>query len=120
MLVEKGLYSDEKYLFLKLSTLYSRNWREFLMEYQSWTKKEAKKDPKENEEDEMDLFGEDGEEEAAAKAELAAKAKDTGKKKKAPPVAKSLIIWDIKPWGPETDLDELGKKIINEIEMPGL
>ena len=78
-------------------------------------KKEAKKDAKKEEEDEMDLFGDDGEEEAAAKAELAAKAKDTGKKKKAPPVAKSLIIWDIKPWGPETDLDELGKKIINEI-----
>lgn len=80
-------------------------------------KKEAKK---EEEEDEMDLFGEDDEAEAAAKAELAAKAKDTGKKKKAPPVAKSLIIWDIKPWGPETDLDMLGKKIIDEIKMEGL
>jgi elongation factor 1-beta len=81
--------------------------------------KKEKAAPKE-EEDEMDLFGDDDEEDAAAKAELAAKAKDAGKKKKAPPVAKSLIIWDIKPWGPETDLDMLGKKIIAEIKMDGL
>ena len=81
--------------------------------------KKEKAAPKE-EEDEMDLFGDDDEEDAAAKAELAAKAKDAGKKKKAPPVAKSLIIWDIKPWGPETDLDMLGKKIIEEIKMDGL
>ena len=82
--------------------------------------KGGKKEAKKEEEDEMDLFGEDDESEAAAKAELAAKAKDTGKKKKAPPVAKSLIIWDIKPWGPETDLDMLGKKICEEIKMEGL
>ena len=37
------------------------------------------------------------------------------KAKKAPPVAKSLVILEVKPWGPETNLDELGKKIINEV-----
>ena len=26
------------------------------------------------------------------------------KKKKAAPVAKSLIVWEVKPWGEDTDL----------------
>ena len=35
-----------------------------------------------------------------------------GKKKKAAPVAKSLIIWEVKPWGEDTDLEALAAKII--------
>ena len=35
-----------------------------------------------------------------------------GKKKKAAPVAKSLIVWEVKPWGEDTDLDALADKII--------
>jgi len=27
---------------------------------------------------------------------------------------------EVKPWGPEVDLDELGKKIIEEVTMDGL
>ena len=42
------------------------------------------------------------------------------KKKKAPVVAKSLVILEVKPWGPEIDLDALGKKICNEVVMDGL
>merc|ERR1712048_841838 len=34
-------------------------------------------------------------------------------------VGKSLIIWDVKPWGEETDLDEMAKLILS-IEMEGL
>ena len=34
-------------------------------------------------------------------------------------IAKSLVIWEVKPWGEETDLDALGKKICG-IEMDGL
>ena len=34
-------------------------------------------------------------------------------------IAKSLVIWEVKPWGEETDLDVLGKKIC-EIKMDGL
>ena len=34
------------------------------------------------------------------------------KKKKAAPVAKSLIIWEVKPWGEDTDLEALAAKII--------
>ena len=35
-----------------------------------------------------------------------------GKKKKAAPIAKSLIIWEVKPWGEDTDLEALAAKII--------
>jgi len=34
------------------------------------------------------------------------------KKKKAAPIAKSLIIWEVKPWGEETDLNALADKIL--------
>jgi elongation factor 1-beta len=44
---------------------------------------------------------------------------DKAKKKKAAPVAKSLIIWEVKPWGEETDLNALANKILG-IEMDGL
>ena len=84
-------------------------------------KKEEKKPAKEEEDEMDDLFGSEDEEEAAAAKEAAMKAAEAGKKKKkAPPVAKSVIVWDVKPWGPEVDLDELGKKIITEIKMDGL
>lgn len=41
------------------------------------------------------------------------------KAKKAGPIAKSLIIWEVKPWGEETDLQVLADKIL-AIEMDGL
>merc|ERR1712183_482220 len=41
-------------------------------------------------------------------------------KTKPKPVARSLVIWEVKPWGPETDLDALGKKILTEVKMDGL
>ena len=34
------------------------------------------------------------------------------KKKKAAPVAKSLIVWEVKPWGEETNLEALADKIL--------
>ena len=50
-----------------------------------------------------------------AKAALIAK-----KANKKPPVAKSLIVWDVKGWDDTTDLTELGNKILKEIVMDGL
>lgn len=51
---------------------------------------------------------------------MKAKAAAAGKDKVKPGViAKSLIIWEVKPWEAETDLDELAKKILG-IEMEGL
>merc|ERR1739838_126411 len=48
--------------------------------------------------------------------EIAKTAKSYGK---APAIAKSIIVWEVKPWGEETDLKELADKII-AIEMDGL
>ena len=41
------------------------------------------------------------------------------KKKKAAPVAKSIIVWEVKPWGEDTNLDALADKIL-AIQMDGL
>lgn len=52
---------------------------------------------------------------------MKAKANQVKKKNKKPkPIAKSIVIWEVKPWDQETDLDVLGKKIIKEIVMDGL
>ena len=69
----------------------------------------------------MDLFGEeDPAEAAAASAAMKAKADAAkAKKVKAAPIAKSLIVWDVKPWGEETDLQALADKIL-AIEIDGL
>ena len=58
-----------------------------------------------------DLFGDDGDDaEAEALAEkMAAAAKE--KKKKATPKARSMIVLEIKPFDPETDLEELATNI---------
>lgn len=34
-------------------------------------------------------------------------------------MAKSIIVWEVKPWGEETNLDELAAKIL-KINMDGL
>mmetsp|Transcript_24478 Transcript_24478/g.30507 ORF Transcript_24478/g.30507 Transcript_24478/m.30507 type:complete len:109 (+) Transcript_24478:2119-2445(+) len=41
------------------------------------------------------------------------------KKTKAAPVAKSIILWEVKPWGPDTNLDELAQQIL-AMEQEGL
>jgi len=50
---------------------------------------------------------------------MKAKAAAVGKGNKKPIVAKSLILWEIKPWGADTDLDLLASKVL-KIEMDGL
>lgn len=73
-------------------------------------------------EDEFDPFADEPEDEEAEKAkmermkEIAKTAKSYGK---VGPVAKSIIIWEVKPWGEETDLDALAAKILT-INMDGL
>ncbi len=82
--------------------------------------KPKKEEPKKEEEDDDDLFGDDGEDDAAA-LEAIKKKKDEEKKqvKKAGPIAKSLILLDVKVWDPEQNLDDLAAKIIS-IEKDGL
>jgi glutathione S-transferase/translation elongation factor EF-1beta len=70
--------------------------------------------------DEDDLFGDDDDEEAEkAKQERFKEIAKTAKSYGKVVIAKSLIIFEVKPWGEETDLDEMGKKIL-EINMDGL
>ena len=84
-------------------------------------KKDSKKEEKKTaDEDDFDPFAEDAEADAAAAEAMKKKAEEAkGKKKKAAPVAKSLIIWEVKPWGEDTDLNALADKIL-AIEMEGL
>lgn len=59
----------------------------------------------------FDPFAEvDDAEAKAAAASMKAKAEAAkAAKKKAAPIAKSIIVWEVKPWGPETDLDEMAR-----------
>ncbi len=77
---------------------------------------------KEDDEDEVDLFGSDDEEEdPEVVAEREKRLADYKKKKegKAKPAAKSIVILDVKPWDDETDMDALVKGVLS-IEMDGL
>ena len=58
----------------------------------------------------MDLFGDDDEDdaEAAKKAAAAAKEKAKGKKKKEV-IAQSLVMFEVKPYDADTDLDALAQ-----------
>ena len=67
----------------------------------------------------MDLFGSD-DGDAEEMKRIAEDQKSKAKKKKAPPVAKSIVLLDVKPWGPEENLDALAEKIFAEIKMDGL
>jgi elongation factor 1-beta len=82
-------------------------------------KEEPKKEQKAD--DDMDLFGDDGEDDKKALEELQKKKEqEKGKKKKDEPIAKSLILLEVKVWEPEQDLDALAHKIINEVTRDGL
>lgn len=68
------------------------------------------------EDEDLDLFGEETEEEKAANE---ARKKAAEAKPKAGPIAKSAVILDVKPWGEETDMAEL-EKLVREITHEGL
>ena len=79
----------------------------------------------EEDEDEVDLFGSDNEDDAAAQAEIEKKhaeriasynSKKSGKVK---PAAKSIVTLEVKPWDDETDMVEL-EKYTRGVEMEGL
>ncbi|KAL2917837.1 Translation elongation factor 1 beta [Polyrhizophydium stewartii] len=71
--------------------------------------------------DDIDLFGSDEEEDAEAEKLKAARLAEYNAKKAAKPkaVAKSLIIFDVKPWDDETDMVAL-EAGVREIAMEGL
>ena len=67
-----------------------------------------------------DLFGEETEEDKVAAAEAKKKAEEAKAKKAKPAViAKSIIVWEVKPYSSDIDLDYLGKRILG-IKMDGL
>jgi translation elongation factor EF-1beta len=72
--------------------------------------------------DDLDLFGDDNEEDAEAAKKAAAAAKEKakgGKKEKAPVIAQSLVMFEVKPLDSETDLDALAAKVL-AIKKDGL
>lgn len=74
-----------------------------------------------DDDDDVDLFGSDEEEDAdAAKIrEERVKAYAEKKSKKPTLIAKSSILFDVKPWDDETDMVEM-EKCVRSIEMDGL
>ena len=82
-------------------------------------KEGEKKDEGKKEEDDLDLFGEDNEEDKKAIEEMKKKNKDKKKDKKKP-VDKSHVILEIKGWEEGQDLEALAKKIISTIKKDGL
>jgi len=84
-------------------------------------KKAAKDEDEEDEEEEIDLFGsdeEDDEEKEKLKAERL-KAYADKKQKKPALIAKSSVIFDVKPWDDETDMGDI-QKSVRSIQMDGL
>merc|ERR1712141_194270 len=86
-------------------------------------KEEKSAKPKDDDDDDdFDLFGSDEEEDDKEddddRKKLLEKYHEK-KAKKAPVVAKSNIILDIKPWADDTDMDEM-EKLVRSIETDGL
>ncbi|KAJ8683643.1 hypothetical protein QAD02_019435 [Eretmocerus hayati] len=81
----------------------------------------AKPSAKEEEDDDVDLFGSDEEEdaEAAKIREQRLKAYADKKSKKPALIAKSSIVIDVKPWDDETNMGDM-EKVVRSIEMDGL
>ena len=82
----------------------------------------AKKEVKKEEDDDLDLFGEEDEDEAQAArfAAVAAKEAAKGKKAKKAVTAMSLVMLEVKPMDDTIDLDALAAKCYAEIKQDGL
>jgi len=86
----------------------------------SWTEKAGAKTEAKKEEEADDLFGDDDEEEQKKLEELKKKkVEEAGAKKKKEVVARSIVIFDVKVYEQEQDLDELAKRIF-ALEIEGL
>ena len=77
------------------------------------------KDEGKKEEDDLDLFGEENEDDKKLKEQMKQKNKEKKKDKKKP-VDKSHVILEIKGWEERQDLEALAKKIISTIQKDGL
>ncbi|XP_052619638.1 elongation factor 1-delta 1 [Lactuca sativa] len=70
----------------------------------------------EDEDSDVDLFGEETEEEKKGAEERAAAVKASGKKKE---FGKSSVLLDVKPWDDETDMQKL-EEAVRSVQMEGL
>ena len=75
--------------------------------------------PAKKDDDDDDLFGSDDEEDAKKLEEMKKKKAEEAKKAKKKVIAKSIVIFDVKVFEQEQDLDELAKRILG-IEIEGL
>merc|ERR1712018_937357 len=78
--------------------------------------------PAEEEDDDVDLFGSDDEEDDEEKKRITEerlKAYHEKKAKKPKVIAKTSVLFDVKPWDDETDMDAILKEV-KTIEMEGL
>lgn len=82
---------------------------------------EVKHAPKEEVEDEVDLFGSDSDEDEAANEIRQKRLADYESRKSKKPVliAKSNVILDVKPWDDETDMNVM-ESAVREIKTDGL
>ncbi|RZC83200.1 hypothetical protein C5167_045988 [Papaver somniferum] len=76
----------------------------------------AKAAPVEADDDDLDLFGDETEEDKKAAEEREAAKKSSAKPKES---GKSSVLLDVKPWDDETDMKKL-EEIVRSIEMEGL
>ena len=77
---------------------------------------------KDDDDDEVDLFGSDDEEDDEEKKRITEerlKAYNEKKSKKPKVIAKTSVLFDVKPWDDETDMDAM-KDACKSIEMDGL
>ncbi|OVA17516.1 Translation elongation factor EF1B [Macleaya cordata] len=72
--------------------------------------------PADEDDDDVDLFGEETEEEKKAAEERAAAIKASGKKKES---GKSSVLLDVKPWDDETDMKKL-EETVRSVQLEGL
>merc|ERR1712211_183517 len=75
-----------------------------------------------DDDDDVDLFGSDDEEDDAEKKRITEerlKAYAEKKSKKPALIAKTSVLFDVKPWDDETDMNEM-LKCVKSIEMDGL
>ncbi|XP_030522649.1 elongation factor 1-beta 1-like [Rhodamnia argentea] len=77
---------------------------------------EAKEAAPAGDDDDLDLFGEETEEDQKAAEEREAAKKASAKKKES---GKSSVLLDVKPWDDETDMKKL-QEAVRSVEMPGL
>merc|ERR1712045_118545 len=78
--------------------------------------------PEEEDDDEVDLFGSDEEEDDEEKKRITEerlKAYNEKKAKKPKVIAKTSVLFDVKPWDDETDMEAM-KEACKGIEMDGL